>query len=276
MGITHVFRGEDHLSNTWKHIDLFQAFGKNPPTYAHIPLILNPSGTKMSKRDEGAAVASYEEDGYLPDALFNYLCLLGWTPRTETEKLDRDALIQNFDAREIHSSNARFDAAKLNWFNAQYLRELSPEDLLAAARPILERAGFVISDEATAAAILQSVKEKIHHLGELPEWIHYFFRDTFPMEPDCLAKLKSKPENAGLLDAAATAFAALPDTFTEDQAHEALNAAAASASVKPGALMPLLRAAFSGQNRGPGVTTIAHLLGKEKVLARITQARSLI
>ena len=276
MGITHVFRGEDHLSNTWKHIDLFQAFGKNPPTYAHIPLILNPGGSKMSKRDEGAAVASYADEGYLPEAVFNYLCLLGWTPRAETEKLDRQTLIQLFDTREIHSGNARFDAAKLKWLNAHYLRELSPEAMLAAARPFLDRAGLVIEDEANAAAAIYSVREKVQLLTEFPEWVHYFFRADFPMEADCLAKLQSKPENASLLAAAATAFAALPDTFTEDQAHEALNTAAAAQSVKPGALMPLLRAAFSGQNRGPGVTTIAHLLGKQKVLARLTAAQALL
>ena len=87
MGVTHVIRGEDHLSNTWKHMDLFAAFGKEPPIYAHIPLILNPDGTKMSKRDEGSAVASYQEEGFLAKAVFNYLCMLGWTPRAETEKL---------------------------------------------------------------------------------------------------------------------------------------------------------------------------------------------
>ncbi len=271
MGISHVFRGEDHLSNTWKHIDLFEAFGKNPPTYAHIPLLLNPSGSKMSKRDEGAAVASYQEDGYLPEAAFNYLCLLGWTPRAESEKLDRDTLIQIFDAREIHSSNARFDAGKLNWLNSQYLRELSPAALLEAARPHLETAGFDLAHIADPASAVVSVCEKIHRLGELPEWLRFFFTEDFPWEPDMDAKLRAKPENPALLQAAATAFAALAD-WTEETLHDALQQTAAAQSVKPGALMPLLRAALSGQHRGPGVTTIAHLLGKEKTLARIERA----
>lgn len=271
MGVTHVFRGEDHLSNTWKHIDLFEAFGKNPPTYAHIPLILNPSGSKMSKRDEGAALASYAEEGYLPAAVFNYLCLLGWTPRADSEKLSRDDLIRLFDAREIHSGNARFDAAKLNWLNAQYLRELTPDALLAAALPHLEKAGIDPAHIADPAAALHSVREKISRLSELPEWTRFFFTEDFAIEPDMAAKLTAKPENKALLQAAADAFAALAD-WTEDSVNGAIQQAAAASSVKPGALMPLLRATLSGQHRGPGVTTIAHLIGKEKTLARIERA----
>ena len=268
MGITHVFRGEDHLSNTWKHIDLFTAFGKTPPTYAHIPLILNPSGSKMSKRDEGAAIASYAEGGFLPEAVFNYLCLLGWTPRAETEKLDRATLVDLFDAREIHSSNARFDGTKLAWFNAQYLRELPPAALLAAARPFLTSAGLEITDDSLAAAAVHSVREKVSLLTELPEWVHYFFRADFPYETEALAKLQAKPENKPLLQAAAAAFQDTSE-WTEETVQQAIGSAAASLNSKPGALMPLLRTALSGQTRGPGVTTIAHLIGRQSTLDRI-------
>lgn len=273
MGITHVFRGEDHLSNTWKHIDLFHAFGKDSPTYAHIPLLLNPSGSKMSKRDEGAAVASYQEDGYLPDAVFNYLCLLGWTPRAESEKLDRQTLIDIFETNEIHSSNARFDIAKLKWLNGNYLRELSAEDLFAAAQPFLEKAGFDLAQLSAPAAAIYSVREKISTLAELPQWVHYFFSEDFPCEPDMLAKLQSKPENAALLAAAATTIGAVTE-WTEDSLQQAIQEAAVNQSVKAGALMPLLRAALSGQHRGPGVTTIAHLIGQQRTLSRIAAAQS--
>ncbi len=182
MGITHVFRGEDHLSNTWKHIDLFNALGKTPPTYAHIPLLLNPSGSKMSKRDEGASIESYRENGFLPDAVSNYLCLLGWTPRAETEKLDRQQLTDLFEPSEIHSSNARFDIEKCAWFNAHYLRDLAPDVLFEAAAPFLEKANLDISDKALATAALQSVKEKVSLLKEFPEWVHYFFREDFRLD----------------------------------------------------------------------------------------------
>lgn len=275
MKMTHVFRGEDHLSNTWKHIDLFNAFGATPPIYAHIPLILNSDGSKMSKRDAGSAIEhSYINEGFLPDAVFNYLVMLGWTPRADKEVLSRDELVKLFDPAEIHSSNARFDLQKCQWFNAQYLRALSPEALFAAARPFIEAKGYVIADEATATAAVYSVKEKVSLLTEIPAWVHYFFREDYPFEADVTEKLKAKPENAGLLRAASAAFAATSE-WTEASVQTAIEEAAKSAGVKPGALMPLLRGALSGQLRGPGVNTIGHLVGKDSTLRRIARALAL-
>lgn len=272
MHISHVIRGEDHLSNTWKHIDLFNAFGATAPTYAHIPLILNPDGTKMSKRDEGSAIEhSYMNAGFLPDAVFNYLCMLGWTPKAESEKLSRTELTALFDADAIHSSNAKFDLKKAQWFNAQYLRELSPEELLKHAKPFLTAKDLTWTDDAMAAAAVYSVREKVSLLTELPEWVHYFFREDFPFEAEVVSKLTAKPENANLLKTASDQLAQAAE-WTEQSVHDAVEAAAKTLSVKPGAMMPLLRFALSGQSRGPGVTTIAHLIGKEKTLARIERA----
>jgi glutamyl-tRNA synthetase len=274
MKMTHVFRGEDHLSNTWKHIDLFNAFGATPPTYAHIPLILNPDGSKMSKRDAGSAIEhSYINEGFLPDAVFNYLAMLGWTPRADKEVLKREELVQLFDPTEIHSANARFDLHKCQWFNAQFLRAMTPEALLAAARPFMEARGLVITDESVAAAAVFSVKEKVSLLTEIPAWVHYFFREDYPFESDVSDKLKSKPENPGLLRAVATVLAGLKE-WTEVTVHAAIEEAARQAAVKPGALMPLLRAALTGQSRGPGVSTIVHLVGQQSTLRRIDRALS--
>jgi glutamyl-tRNA synthetase len=276
MQITHVMRGEDHLSNTWKHIDLFHALGKESPTYAHIPLILNPTGSKMSKRDEGASVGSYIRAGFLPEAVFNYLCLLGWTPKIDKEKIDRSTLIDLFDPADIHSSNARFDMAKCQWFNAQYLREMEPTALLRAALPHLRsEAGLIITDEALAERAIQSVKEKISLLSELPAWVHYFFREDYPIEPEVMVKLQAKPENKTLLEAAATALGEATD-LSEPGAQTAVEVAAGRHGVKPGALMPLLRFALSGQARGPGVTTIIELLGKPRTLARLARVVALL
>lgn len=274
MRMTHVIRGEDHLSNTWKHVDLFNAFGATPPTYAHIPLILNPDGSKMSKRDEGSAIEhSYMNAGYLPDAVFNYLCMLGWTPKAESEKLSRTELVALFDPEAIHSSNAKFDLKKSLWFNAQYLRELSPDDLLKHARPFLAAKGLSWSDDAMAAAAVHSVREKVSLLSELPEWVHYFFREDYAFESDVVTKLKAKPENASLLQAASAKLATAGE-WSEQSVHDAVEAAAKELSVKPGAMMPLLRFALSGQSRGPGVTTIAHLIGREATLKRIARTLS--
>ena len=271
MRMTHVIRGEDHLSNTWKHVDLFNAFGATPPTYAHIPLILNPDGSKMSKRDEGSAIEhSYMNAGYLPEAVFNYLCLLGWTPKAESEKLSRNELVALFDPEAIHSSNAKFDLKKSLWFNAQYLRELSPDDLLKQARPFLTAKGLAWSDDAMAAAAVHSVREKVSLLAEIPEWVHYFFREEYVFEADVVTKLKAKPDNASLLQAAATTLASATE-WSEQSVHDAVEAAAKELNVKPGAMMPLLRFALSGQSRGPGVTTIAHLIGREATQKRIAR-----
>src|SRR5438874_4713689 len=122
MNISHVIRGEDHLSNTAKHIALFRAFGFEPPKYAHIPLILNIDGTKMSKRDKGASLATYMQDGYAPEAVVNYLCLLGWSPKHNREKLPLSEVIEMFDLPHILRHNARFDRDKLDWLNGEYIR----------------------------------------------------------------------------------------------------------------------------------------------------------
>lgn len=271
MRMTHVIRGEDHLSNTWKHVDLFNAFGATPPTYAHIPLILNPDGSKMSKRDEGSAIEhSYMNAGYLPEAVFNYLCLLGWTPKAESEKLSRNELVALFDPEAIHSSNAKFDLKKSLWFNAQYLRELNPDDLLKQAWPFLTAKGLTWSDDAMAAAAVHSVREKVSLLAEIPEWVHYFFVEDYAFEADVVTKLKAKPENASLLQAAAAKLAAATE-WSEQSVQEAVEVAAKELNVKPGAMMPLLRFALSGQSRGPGVTTIAHLIGREATQKRIVR-----
>jgi glutamyl-tRNA synthetase len=150
---------------------------------------------------------------------------------------------------------------------------MSPEAMLAAARPFLAAKGLNWSDDAMAAAAVHSVKEKIHLLSELPEWTHYFFRCDYAFEEEVQGKLKAKPENAALLKAAAAKLAACDDaTWSEQSVQDAVEAAAKEANVKAGALMPLLRFSLSGQARGPGVTTIAHLIGREKTVARIERA----
>ncbi len=199
MRITHVIRGEDHISNTWKHIDLFRALGAEPPRYAHIPLILNPGGSKMSKRDEGASVASYMDAGFLPQAVFNYLCLLGWTPKLEGEKFSLEDAKRIFEISDMHHSNARFDMAKCTWLNQQHLRDLGGSELVEHARPWLEKAGLSMGGTEHAASALESVKEKVSLASEFPGWCHFFFRDDFPIEEEAIAKLKANAQAPQLL-----------------------------------------------------------------------------
>src|SRR3954469_4048957 len=145
MRISHVIRGEDHLSNTPKHIELYRALGAAPPRFAHIPLILNRDGSKMSKRDQGASLITYIENGYLPEAVRNFLCLLGWAPKDDREKLDLAEVVQLFDLAKVHRKNTAFDLEKCTWLNGEYVRELSDDRFREMGRQALERAGFDLS-----------------------------------------------------------------------------------------------------------------------------------
>jgi glutamyl/glutaminyl-tRNA synthetase len=171
MKISHVIRGEDHLSNTPKHIELYRALGATPPHFAHIPLILNRDGSKMSKRDEGARVATYIEQGYVPEAVRNYLCLLGWSPKDNREMIDIDEVVKLFELEKINRRNAAFDLDKCFWLNGQYIAQMSLDGFIELSRPFLERDGIDTSDEKYFRSVMSIVKEKIKLLGEVPaEW----------------------------------------------------------------------------------------------------------
>src|SRR5258707_12492398 len=161
MKISHVIRGEDHLSNTPKHIEIFRALGVEPPNYAHIPLILNRDGSKMSKRDEGAAAATYIEQGYAPEAVRNYLCLLGWSPKDNREKIDIDEVVKLFELEKINRRNAAFDLDKCFWLNGQYIAQMALDRFIELTRPFLEKAKINISDQTYVCEVLAIVKEKI-------------------------------------------------------------------------------------------------------------------
>src|SRR5256714_4287221 len=196
MNITHVIRGEDHLSNTSKHIALFRAFGGEPPKYAHIPLILNIDGTKMSKRDKGASLTTYMEEGYAPEAVVNYLCLLGWSPKGNREKLSQAETIELFDLPQILRANARFDLAKLNWLNGEYLREMSDDRFYEQAVHAFARAGLDTNQFPAeyVKAALDTCKGKIKLFSELPAYAGFYFRDEIIYDPD-VAKQEFVPEN---------------------------------------------------------------------------------
>src|SRR5437867_10419167 len=177
MGITHVIRGEDHLSNTAKHIALFRAFGVEPPKYAHIPLILNQDGTKMSKRDRGASLNTYMEEGYAPEAVVNYLCLLGWSPKDNREVVPVQEVVRMFDLPQILRHNARFDLDKLHWLNGEYIRVMSNERFYELAVPALKKAGFDTDKypEAYVRAALDTCKGKKRLFSELADYGGFYF-----------------------------------------------------------------------------------------------------
>jgi glutamyl/glutaminyl-tRNA synthetase len=213
MGITHVIRGDDHVENTFKHLQIFRAMGVEPPVYAHLPMIVNHMGKPYSKRDGAAFVGDFQAQGYLPDALFNFLALLGWAPGDDREVMTRDEMVAAFDLDRCKSSAARFDLKKLDWMNGEYLRNLPRGTLDAAFRERLAAGG--LSADAVSPAdwntILDLMIPRTKRLGDVPGNCAYFFTDDFAFDPKAVVK-RLKP--AGALDhlrAVADAFDALPE-----------------------------------------------------------------
>ena len=272
MKISDVIRGEDHLSNTPKHIQLYRALGATPPRFAHIPLILNLDGSKMSKRDQGASLITYIENGYLPEAVRNFLCLLGWSPKDDREKLDLAEVVQLFDLAKVHRKNAAFDLEKCTWLNGEYLRELSDERFREMGRQALERAGFDLSKFSAdyVRAALDTCKGKFRIFNELPAYGGFYFREDFEYNAEGVAK-HFVPENKPRLEAVRGAFAGL-ENFDATSLEATLKATAASLALKVGALVHPTRLAVTGSNAGPSLYHLLEVLGKEKVLARLDRA----
>ena len=271
MQITHVIRGEDHLSNTSKHLELFKAFGVKPPEYAHIPLILKTDGPgKMSKRDRGALIEEYQQRHYLPAAVRNYLCLLGWTPTDGREVLPIEDIIKQFELSAVHQSNARFDERKMSHINTQTLRTLPAAEFAALARPILIQSNVI--DEKVSPArlseVLAIIQEKVISVEHLPEFMGFFFNDNFKKDENALANLTKKGG-----DPAARLNELLPHLetaeWTDVGIEAAFNAAAAAHQRKATDFFAPTRYATSGQGGGPHLLGILCVLGRETTLARI-------
>jgi nondiscriminating glutamyl-tRNA synthetase len=272
MGITHVIRGEDHLSNTAKHIALFRAFGVEPPKYAHIPLILNKDGSKMSKRDLGASLATYMSEGYPPAAVVNYLSLLGWSPKDNREKLPIAEIIQRFDLPQILRHNAKFDMDKLDWLAGEYMRELSDAEFQTQGAEAFRKGGCRI--EAYPAeylrAALDTCKGKVRKFSDLPAYAGFYFSDDVTLDRAAMAK-DFTPENKPRLQRLRDAFAALPD-FNAVPLEQTLKAVATEFGVKAGVLVHPTRLATTGATSGPSLYHLLEILGKERVLQRMDRA----
>ncbi|MGI8482363.1 MAG: glutamate--tRNA ligase [Chthoniobacterales bacterium] len=272
MKISHVIRGEDHLSNTPKHIELYRALGAGPPRFAHIPLIMNTDGTKMSKRDQGASVGYYIKRGYLPQGLRNYLCLLGWSPKDDREKLDIEEMIRIFDLDHVVRSHATFDPAKLHWLNGEYARALSEEEFYRRAVAALRSSGINIDNfpEDYVRAALQTCEGKINAFDELAGYCAFYFVDDFSYNSEGRAR-HFTPESKSWLQIVRESFAKL-ENFNASDLEITLKAAATKAGIKPAALIHPTRFAVTGSNAGPSLYHLLEVLGKDKVLTRIDRA----
>ena len=271
MGITHVIRGEDHVSNTAKHIALFKAFGVEPPKFAHIPLILNVNGSKMSKRDEGASMSTYVDKGFVPEAILNYLSLLGWSPKDDREVFALDELIQLFDIPQIHRSNARFDGTKLAWMNAEHIKRLPVERFRKLCIEWLGKAGVSTEGYPTdyIDAALATCREKVKLMPDITDFAAFYFAEEPEIHEEAAAVLV--PENRSYLEKLRAAYSQL-DAFDADSLQASLKAVAAALGVKAGPLVHPARVACTGSKVGPSLYHLMEVLGKDRVLKRFDRA----
>ena len=279
MKITHVIRGEDHLSNTSKHVALFEAFGVKPPVFAHIPLILKQNGPgKMSKRDQGALIEEYQKRGYLPEAVVNFITLLGWNPGDDREKMPVDEIVKLFDLPAVNQSNARFDDKKMAHMNMLYLLALPPTDFVAKARAFFaalpaENPGAAAALTAAAGyfdAVMGLAQPKIKGFEELPAYTAYFWSESYPTDEKAKAKALGKGEPKARLTELVEALKSPTVDFSSDAAIEAaLKALAEARGLGFGDYQGVARIAVTGLSAGPSITSIFRLLGRERVIARL-------
>jgi glutamyl-tRNA synthetase len=273
MGITHVIRGEDHLSNTSKHVLIFNALGAPVPQFAHMPLILKDPSLgkgKMSKRDKGALIEEYQTRGFMPEAVRNFLCLLGWSPKDDREKLDIAEVIKLFELTDIMKAGAHFDERKMLHLNSEYLRALPIETLVEDAKPVLAKAGYDVNryDSPTLAQALKLCQEKIFVLDDLPGYARFFFDDNFEIDPKAVEKIAKKENIPARL---AKLVPALSSVEIWDDAHikECVENLGTSGGEKPYAFFSVLRLAVCGTGGGPDLHPILRILGKDRVTKRL-------
>lgn len=278
MGITHVIRGEDHLSNTHKHIALYEALGAPIPQFAHIPLILNKGGSKMSKRDDGAALSFYEDTGYLPEAVRNYLCLLGWSPGENEEILPLEEIVKRFELKDLNRSNARFDAAKLFWMNGEYWRSMKDSDFTQFAGSFLEKNRPAASalPEPIRQGLLRVIREKIRTGKEMAEWLDPYLTEDYPYSLEARKKQFSVPDSGKLLQSIEQGLQTIGEDFNDASVELACKKIAEENQLpKPARVIHLLRCAVSGHTVGPSLFPLLTVLGKSRVVARLHRTRSL-
>ncbi len=262
MNITHVIRGDDHIENTYRHVALFQALGAPVPRYAHLPMITNAQGKPYSKRDGAAFVGDFKDQGYLPEALFNYLTLLGWSPGDDREVLSRDEMVQLFDITRVQSKPAQFDLKKFQWMNGEYMQKAPQAEW---RQRFLQQ--FPGADEAYLDKVIELMRPRVKNWKEVPSAI-YFFTEEFPFDADAVTKRLKAPGALDLLKAVRDAYAA-SGAFDAVTLEAELRKLAYAHGLKPADLIHPVRVAVSGVAGGPSLFHMLEVLGRERVLARI-------
>ncbi|MFI5114315.1 MAG: glutamate--tRNA ligase [Terriglobales bacterium] len=285
LRISHIIRGQDHLSNTYKHVLIFRGAGAEPPQFAHLPLLVAPDGSKLSKRRHGpvVSVTTYRDAGFLPEAFINFLCLLGWSPKDDRTHMTRQELIDAFSLEGINRANAvvnfkepaatpeeTFDPKAL-WLNAEHIRGLSIEDLSARLLPIVQAAGFQIAPEKMRA-VTPLIRERIKLLRDVLTAADFLFVDQLPPY-DPAELVPQKGDAAMALKVLTRAREVLAQTeFKHDPLDQALRAAAQELGLKAGQMFQPIRVAVCGRKNAPPLFETLEVLGRDATLARIEQA----
>jgi glutamyl-tRNA synthetase len=277
MRITHVIRGADHISNTPKQVLLYRALGAGAPIFAHVPLILGPDKSRLSKRHGATDVNMYRTEGFLPEAFRNFLALLGWSAGGDDEFLRTSELLKRFSLEGVSRTNGVFDRAKLEWFNTQYLQKLPIEDLVPQVQAELQRSGLWKEEWTTGdghawfSKTVDLLRPRIRLLPDFSTWSRAFFIDEFEIDPAAKAKFWKDEKVPALLGNLADALAALPD-WNHDACDHASRKVAEEAGVKAGLLINATRVAIVGQAVAPPLFDTMVALGQERVVRRLRDA----
>ena len=279
MEISHVIRAEEHLSNTPRQAVLYQAFGWEMPQFAHISLILGEDRKKMSKRHGATSVTQYEELGYLPEAVFNFLALLGWSPGGEEEIMSKEEIIEKFSLDGVAKNPAVFDMEKLKWLNGNYIRQSSVERIVDLAIPYLQREGYLdetITEENRhwVTLIVQALQEKIHTINDIGEFMHLFVGEDVTIEDDEAREVLADEDVPVVIKALQEKLAALPE-WTADEVKGIFKAISKETGLKGKKVFMPIRVALTGQMHGPDLHFIIPVLGKELVAKRLAKTVNL-
>src|SRR5688572_12021612 len=273
MRVTHVIRGDDHLNKTRRQMTMRRAMRVEPPVYAHLPMILGPDGTKLSKRNGAVSVLAYREAGYLPEALLNYLARLGWS-HGDQEIFSLEEMTSLFDIADVNKSASAINSDKLAWINQQHLMRLPPSAVVPELRWQLGRLGVSAPDDAVLEAVVLAQRERSKTLKEMAEASRFFFEAPADYEKKAAGKFLT-PDAAPLITRAATALAALPD-WTAPAVHDAIESLAKAANVGLGKIAQPIRVAVSGGSVSPPIDQTLAILGRASTLTRLARAEAFI
>lgn len=270
MGITHVIRGDDHVENTFKHVAMYRALGAPVPKFAHLPMIVNAQGKPYSKRDGAAYVGEFQEKGFLPEALFNSLALLGWSPGDDREVMTREEMVSAFSFDRVRSAPSQLDMTKLLWMNGEHLKRRAPDQIAAGCRAAMEARGQWRADidPAYFRAVVSCMGERIKLFGDLGDQAGFFFDEAFPYDEKSVRKRLLKEGALDVLREERTMLEGL-DPFTAESTDAALHALAEKLGRGMGDLVHPLRVAVSGTGVGPGLFEMLAVMGRDRVFRRI-------